>query len=362
MDTKHGAFEHAASCEHLLTERQREVLRLIARGCTNGEIGEQLGITLDGAKWNVSEILTKLGLASREEATAFWRWYQRPAARLSRTVRGLAPVSVAKWTAAVGVAVAAVAGMVFFLWPSASPTEPEALGPDTPFVLEATVQVESDGEVQDSSLSMTLLDRTRWRLSVVTDSGSMLQVADGKNMWSYSPEDRTYFQQELPPPSPVWPTVFVGLGIVIGPLQIADLSEVPALLERLAERDGASGTVGENGTGVILDRACTRFTYSPIWHQQTGAAGAGSAPAVVESYGGHATICVDPVTLISLSYTADEERPDGQVIRAELTSLEFRRMPDSTFQFEPPPGATNGSASAGRNVDFATATAVVPSP
>jgi hypothetical protein len=31
-------------------------------------------MSLDGAKWNVSEILSKLGLASREEAGEYWRW------------------------------------------------------------------------------------------------------------------------------------------------------------------------------------------------------------------------------------------------------------------------------------------------
>lgn len=55
-----------------LTSRQREVLRLIAKGHTNGEIAEQLGISLDGAKWHVSEIITRLGVATRDEAADYW--------------------------------------------------------------------------------------------------------------------------------------------------------------------------------------------------------------------------------------------------------------------------------------------------
>lgn len=43
-----------------LTPRQREVLELVARGKTNPEIAETLGITLDGAKFHVSEILDRL--------------------------------------------------------------------------------------------------------------------------------------------------------------------------------------------------------------------------------------------------------------------------------------------------------------
>src|SRR3970282_2793029 len=51
-----------------LSERQMAVLGLLAEGRTNREIGEALGMTLDGAKWHVGEIISKLGVASREEA------------------------------------------------------------------------------------------------------------------------------------------------------------------------------------------------------------------------------------------------------------------------------------------------------
>ena len=56
-----------------LTERQRDVLALLARGKTNPQIAETLGMTLDGAKFHVSEILTKLDVSTREEAGAWWR-------------------------------------------------------------------------------------------------------------------------------------------------------------------------------------------------------------------------------------------------------------------------------------------------
>ncbi|MCC7364688.1 MAG: helix-turn-helix transcriptional regulator [Dehalococcoidia bacterium] len=55
------------------TPRQREVLDLLAAGKTNAEIGEQLGISFDGAKWHVAEILSKLGVPSREQAAEYWR-------------------------------------------------------------------------------------------------------------------------------------------------------------------------------------------------------------------------------------------------------------------------------------------------
>jgi len=56
-----------------LTPRQRQVLELVAHGKTNPEIADTLGITLDGAKFHVSEILDRLGVSTREEAATWWR-------------------------------------------------------------------------------------------------------------------------------------------------------------------------------------------------------------------------------------------------------------------------------------------------
>ncbi len=40
-------------------------------GLSNGQIGRRLGISTDGAKFHVSEILTKLGVSSRREAAGW---------------------------------------------------------------------------------------------------------------------------------------------------------------------------------------------------------------------------------------------------------------------------------------------------
>ena len=56
----------------ILTPRQHEVLELVREGLTNPQIAERLGISPDGAKWHVKEILWKLNVPSREEA-ARWR-------------------------------------------------------------------------------------------------------------------------------------------------------------------------------------------------------------------------------------------------------------------------------------------------
>ncbi len=50
-----------------LTEREVEVMRLVARGLSNGEIGSELFLAKDTAKAHVGHILAKLGLRDRAQ-------------------------------------------------------------------------------------------------------------------------------------------------------------------------------------------------------------------------------------------------------------------------------------------------------
>ncbi len=54
-----------------LTEREMEVLKLIARGSTNQKIAEQLVISIGTVKGHISNILSKLHLADRTQAAVF---------------------------------------------------------------------------------------------------------------------------------------------------------------------------------------------------------------------------------------------------------------------------------------------------
>lgn len=54
-----------------LTEREVEVLRLIAMGLSNKEIGDRLVVSPATAKTHVSNILSKLGLTSRTQAAIY---------------------------------------------------------------------------------------------------------------------------------------------------------------------------------------------------------------------------------------------------------------------------------------------------
>jgi DNA-binding NarL/FixJ family response regulator len=54
----------------ILTEREREVLRLIAQGQSNKQIGRQLSITERTVKFHVTSIFNKLGTDNRAQAIA----------------------------------------------------------------------------------------------------------------------------------------------------------------------------------------------------------------------------------------------------------------------------------------------------
>jgi DNA-binding NarL/FixJ family response regulator len=73
LDAFAGQIEVAAVDEDLdrLTEREREVMRLIARGYAYKEVAAQLFISIKTVETHVSSVLRKLQLSSRHELT---RW------------------------------------------------------------------------------------------------------------------------------------------------------------------------------------------------------------------------------------------------------------------------------------------------
>ncbi|MEV4172045.1 response regulator transcription factor [Nonomuraea sp. NPDC049709] len=59
-----------------LSEREKEVVRAVARGSTNQEIAAELCISLSTVKGHVSAVQAKLGMRNRVEVTA-WAWERR---------------------------------------------------------------------------------------------------------------------------------------------------------------------------------------------------------------------------------------------------------------------------------------------
>ena len=117
-----------------LTGRQREVLRLVERGHTNGEIAEQLGISLQGVKWHVRELLGKLGAESREELIE--RAHSRRGwANTVRWFRGGAALAGIKAVAIGGTAIVAGAGIfVASTWNGRDDPDALSLSETTPTV------------------------------------------------------------------------------------------------------------------------------------------------------------------------------------------------------------------------------------
>ncbi len=95
-----------------ITERQRQVARLISEGLTNGEIAERLGISLDGAKYHVSELLGRLGFERRRQIADWYRRESRTTTR--RRLRALTGTWMA-WAVGVG-AMAAAAAVLLLLY------------------------------------------------------------------------------------------------------------------------------------------------------------------------------------------------------------------------------------------------------
>ena len=56
-----------------LTQRQRQVVELIALGCSNEEVGERLGISARTAKAHCDVLRQKLGVPRRRQIPAAFR-------------------------------------------------------------------------------------------------------------------------------------------------------------------------------------------------------------------------------------------------------------------------------------------------
>jgi len=56
-----------------ITKRQRQVIELIAAGCSNDEVGERLGISPRTAKAHSDALRQKLGVARRRQIPVAYR-------------------------------------------------------------------------------------------------------------------------------------------------------------------------------------------------------------------------------------------------------------------------------------------------
>jgi DNA-binding NarL/FixJ family response regulator len=74
-----------------LTEREIEVLILIARGASNKQVAHALGISAKTAGTHIERIYTKIGASSRSTATLFAM--QQGLLEVGRVLRGTSPMT-----------------------------------------------------------------------------------------------------------------------------------------------------------------------------------------------------------------------------------------------------------------------------
>ena len=116
----------------ILTPREWQVLALLREGVTNEQIAQRLDITYDGAKYHVSEILSKLGVSSREEAAAWTPEERRPlwaGAPLLGSLLGRLSLGTAAKAAGVVVTAAALGGIGLLVWALVVTNGPDEAGP-----------------------------------------------------------------------------------------------------------------------------------------------------------------------------------------------------------------------------------------
>ena len=356
-------------CE--LTDRQREILVLIERGHTNGEIAEELSVPVTAVKWHVSELLGKLGFASREEAAEYWRWRSRPDRRLRLRAASLFGLLFQKPLAVAGSIVAASAvGAAVLLFPGVQPENP-AIVPDLsgqPFYLEAThttvqpgpgtVETVTEPDTDDLKMLQRILEidrpgvpfsvrrnkndgppivRTspvRWWFADpehwhfehdVTSGFSRRTNADGTWITSYPIGPDSYRKTELGKYTQRLDNGYTELGL-LGPTRAPD---VPQLLAAL---DGASIV----GYEEVLGRNCAII--------QLGPQGMDVGPNGT-TYRGSGRLWLDEERMVVMR--SERILGNGYEYHDVVTRLDWGYAPTAgELAFQPPPGATELQAPA----------------
>ncbi|APR77017.1 Adenylate cyclase [Minicystis rosea] len=75
-----------APAAEALSPRQRDVLRLVARGLANKEVGAALGISAETVRTHLTQVMARLGVENRTEAAALYLAHEAGPARVARVL------------------------------------------------------------------------------------------------------------------------------------------------------------------------------------------------------------------------------------------------------------------------------------
>lgn len=154
-----------------LTPRQRDVLAELARGKTNIETADELGIGFESVKSHVSEILLRLQVSSREEAAAAWQEQGGVVSRLRRTATGFLVTGLGKMV---------TAGVVALLVGVAVPIFASTGGGSNSGNMEDIYLLDDGREVNQALAEMEATDRIGFR--VVEPAGDEWRLTFGSGM------------------------------------------------------------------------------------------------------------------------------------------------------------------------------------
>ena len=217
-----------------LTDREREVLELVATGITNREVAQELFISINTVKVHLRNVYTKLGADSRTEATMIAvreGWVSvggeetssgASAGEGEAASQARAPAPPLPWPKRVALlaALALVVFAVISTWPQAQPDAND--GPDLPFdrsESSLTVSSRDEGSLWQERAQMPT---RRAHLALAVAQGQLLAIA------GQTPEGVTAAVEAYDPRADVWtplsekptPLAYVGAATVAGEVYV----------------------------------------------------------------------------------------------------------------------------------------------
>jgi len=325
----------------ILTPAEWNVLGQLRKGLTNAEIAIELGISPDGVKYHVSNMLAKLGLPDRH-ALAQWE-PPRPGLRRRFSPKAILAASlgfcgVAAVAAGIAIGVGASAGGVSGALASARVTHPV-----TSFELTATTYEDPARASVNSQPNTSSLDSTRhaWyrdgtlREEAVADgvSSNALTTGAAASLRTWQGDGGSGGIAALMSGSEVV------LDLVNG--QPAKWPVEPTSLAEVVAAVAPDGHAVFKGEGTAAGRDVYVVEVEPNCPSAIG--------AVIE------TLWIDKQTLFVLR---DEQRsPDTLAITSawEVTSIRYNTaIPDAVFAVPPDASTYTPNATGGGRIDYCT--------